>query len=138
MTIDSYRAFHRQLLTELKEKIIRQPPFDAEHLQQEDSEFLALFDRLLEDEDSGQNAQDPGQQLITTIVARYPHITPIVPRDLFWYFGGDCLHFLGDEEIALFQNLDETYHSLLSENSSGIDYTVLRSAADREPPGQLN
>ncbi len=138
MTIDSYRSFHCQLLAELKKKIIRQPPFDAEHLQQEDSEFLALFDRLLENEDSGQNAQDPGQQLITTIVARYPHITPIVPRDLFWYFGGDCLHFLGDEEIAFFQDLDETYHSLISENADSIDYARLRSAASGQKPHQLN
>ena len=138
MTIDSYCAFHNQLLADLKNNIIRQPPFDVECLLEEDGEFLGLFDRLLENPDSVQGDQHPGQQLVTTIIARYPHITPIVPRDLFWYFGGDCLHFLGDEEIAFFQDLDETYHNLLLENPGGIDYAKLRSATKGQQPHQLN
>ena len=31
----------------------------------------------------------------------------ILPRDLLWFFGGDCLHYMPDEEISLFQQLDE-------------------------------
>ena len=58
------------------------------------------------------SAADPdylysGQQLICRIVAGYPHLTPLVPRDLFWFFGGDCLHFMPDEEIRQYQVLDE-------------------------------
>jgi len=30
-----------------------------------------------------------------------------LPRDLLWFFGGDCLHFMPDEEIAFYQALDE-------------------------------
>jgi len=26
---------------------------------------------------------------------------------LLWFFGGDCLHFMPDEEIELYQTLDE-------------------------------
>ena len=40
-------------------------------------------------------------------VDRYPQIAHLVPRDLLWFFGGDCLHFMPDEEIALYQALDE-------------------------------
>jgi hypothetical protein len=34
----------------------------------------------------------------------------MVPRDLLWFFGGDCLHYMPDEEIGLFQELDERRH----------------------------
>lgn len=134
MTTDSQLNFHRQLLTGLKGYIVQQPPFNAEQLLEDDVEFVALFSRLCENP----NAAYDGQQLISTIITRYPHITPMVPRDLFWYFGGDCLHFLGDEEIEFFQQLDEAYHQLLSENPAGIDYAKLRAGAGGEQPRHLN
>ena len=34
-------------------------------------------------------------------------IAHLIPRDLLWYFGGDCLHFMPDDEIAQYQLLDE-------------------------------
>ena len=41
------------------------------------------------------------------VVGSYPHLMPLLYRDLLWFFGGDCLHFMPDEEIAVFQRLDE-------------------------------
>ncbi|MGE8496774.1 MAG: PA2817 family protein [Pseudomonas sp.] len=70
--------------------------------------FLERYDELL-----SELPQDPegslylGQELISQIFHRYPQIAHLVPRDLLWFFGGDCLHFMPDEEIALFQRLDE-------------------------------
>lgn len=70
--------------------------------------FLERYDELLAD-----LQQDPvasqylGQDLICQIFHRYPQIAHLVPRDLLWYFGGDCLHYMPDEEISLYQTLDE-------------------------------
>lgn len=70
--------------------------------------FLERFDELLE-----QLPQDPvqsqylGQDLICQTIQRYPQIAHLVPRDLLWFFGGDCLHFMPDEEIELYQHLEE-------------------------------
>jgi hypothetical protein len=41
------------------------------------------------------------------VIQRYPQIAHLVPRDLLWYFGGDCLHFMPDEEIDLYTALEE-------------------------------
>ena len=48
-----------------------------------------------------------GQDLMSQVILRYPQIAHLVPRDLLWFFGGDCLHFMPDDEITLFQALDE-------------------------------
>ena len=41
------------------------------------------------------------------MIQRYPQIAHLVPRDLLWFFGGDCLHFMPDDELALYQQLEE-------------------------------
>ena len=53
------------------------------------------------------SSQYLGQDLISQVFHRYPQIAHLVPRDLLWFFGGDCLHFMPDEEITLYQALDE-------------------------------
>ena len=66
--------------------------------------------------------QQQGQYLLTQVVTHYPHITPRVNRDLFWFFGGECLHYMGDDELALYQQLDE----ILSDDST-LDYLKAKS-----------
>ena len=48
-----------------------------------------------------------GQDLMSQVILRYPQIAHLVPRDLLWFFGGDCLHFMPDEELDLYQALEE-------------------------------
>ena len=48
-----------------------------------------------------------GQDLMSQVILRYPQIAHLVPRDLLWFFGGDCLHFMPDEEIEMYQTLEE-------------------------------
>jgi hypothetical protein len=48
-----------------------------------------------------------GQDLLCQVIQRYPQIAHLVPRDLLWNFGGDCLHFMPDEEIDLYTALEE-------------------------------
>ncbi len=45
--------------------------------------------------------------LIERLFTTYPDFAPTFPRELLWFFGGDCLHFMPDEEIAVYQQLDE-------------------------------
>ncbi|MNJ66721.1 hypothetical protein D3C77_628160 [compost metagenome] len=48
-----------------------------------------------------------GQDLMCQVIQRYPQIAHLVPRDLLWFFGGDCLHYMPDEEQQMYQTLEE-------------------------------
>ena len=48
-----------------------------------------------------------GQDMMSLVILRYPQIAHLVPRDLLWFFGGDCLHFMPDEELDMYQALEE-------------------------------
>lgn len=48
-----------------------------------------------------------GQEIISQVFQRYPQIAHFIPRDLLWFFGGDCLHFMDDEEIEKYQLIEE-------------------------------
>ena len=48
-----------------------------------------------------------GQTLVGRLFTTYPDFSPTFPRELLWFLGGDCLHFMPDEEIALYQQLEE-------------------------------
>ncbi|MEK1939217.1 MAG: PA2817 family protein [Pseudomonas sp.] len=103
----AYLDHHLTLLTHLRSILValgeaEQVPEESHYL------FLERFDELLT-----LLPQEPeqslylGQDLMCQVIHRYPQIAHLVPRDLLWFFGGDCLHFMPDEEITLFQALDE-------------------------------
>ena len=48
-----------------------------------------------------------GPALVSRLFTTYPEFAPSFPRDLLWFFGGDCLHFMPDEEIERYTRLDE-------------------------------
>lgn len=48
-----------------------------------------------------------GPTLVGRLFTTYPDFAPTFPRDLLWFLAGDCLHFMPDEEILAFQQLDE-------------------------------
>jgi hypothetical protein len=48
-----------------------------------------------------------GSELSQLLFNNFPDMAPLLPRQLLWFFGGDCLHFMPDEEISQFQQLDE-------------------------------
>lgn len=50
--------------------------------------------------------QDTAAWLSQTMTAA-PQLAPVIDRELLWFFGGDCLHFLTDEEIVHFQSENE-------------------------------
>lgn len=45
--------------------------------------------------------------LVERLFTTYPDFAPTFPRELLWFLGGQCLHYMPDEEISLYQQLDE-------------------------------
>lgn len=101
----NYNEFHLRLLNAFIEQAAHQQPFCHSECSQDDREFLHGLQQLAILGGSDRVIQ--GQELLCKIVASYPQLMPLLPRDLLWFFGGDCLHYMPDEEIALFQSLDE-------------------------------
>ncbi|MEM8660077.1 MAG: PA2817 family protein [Pseudomonadota bacterium] len=50
---------------------------------------------------------DQGAALTVRLFTTHPEFAPTYPRELLWFFGGDCLHFMPDEEIGIYQQLEE-------------------------------
>lgn len=111
MSINSdYLQHHQTLLEALYDYCLTQLPFSSEQASDVDREFIATFKSLCLSSNTDADYSFNGQSIITRIVSHYQHITPSVSRDLFWYFGGDCLHYMTDEETALYQQLEETLY----------------------------
>ncbi len=67
-------------------------------------QLLAAFDRLLEMmANLSSEYEHQGRLVLTRIQMQAPEVWTRVDRELLWFFGGDCLHYLSDEEIAAFQ-----------------------------------
>ena len=102
---DSF-TFHRRMLAEFTEKL----PKALEEVVQEEqrSELIANLHQACEELDANQvDGWHLGQNWLFSFIGNHPQLTPVVPRDLLWFFGGDCLHFLTDEEIDRFQLIED-------------------------------
>ncbi|WP_060478205.1 MULTISPECIES: PA2817 family protein [Pseudomonas] len=99
--------YHLQLLRHLRTILVALG--DAEQVPEESHTlFLERFDELLTLlPQSPLESQYLGQDLMCQVIQRYPQIAHLVPRDLLWFFAGDCLHFMPDPELALYQQLEE-------------------------------
>jgi hypothetical protein len=102
-----YLDHHLALLAHLRGILVALG--EAEQVPEENHAlFVERFDDLMNElPRDPENSLYLGQDLISQVFHRYPQIAHLVPRDLLWFFGGDCLHFMPDEEIELFQRLDE-------------------------------
>lgn len=120
-SLDQLRKQWLSSLIDVAEKIA---PFDTpSQLEESDSDFWTTINQLKE-ADRLQNADfENGQTALCRIVSHFPQLMPHTARDLFWLFGGDCLHFMPDEEIAFFQRLDERRYECESEGQP-FDYLM--------------
>jgi hypothetical protein len=57
--------------------------------------------------DSDADLYTRGSQLVSRLFDTYPEFAPTFPRELLWFLGGDCLHYMADEEITQHQQLEE-------------------------------
>jgi hypothetical protein len=104
---NEYLSHHLQLLADLYKVCLAQAPFNAADASDTDREIISGLERLSEASAISDEFQQLGQAILTRIIGNYPHITANINRDLLWFFAGDCLHFMGDDEIALYQQIDE-------------------------------
>ena len=120
----AYFEFHQRLLNAFIEQVAQQLPFCQEDCNPDDQEFLADLKQL--PTIGGPEFLIQGQQVLCKIVAGYPHLMPLLPRDLLWFFGGDCLHYMPDEEISLFQRMDDE-RATAKESQTPFSYEKARS-----------
>lgn len=126
----SFHQFHLNLLKLGYNNLIKQQPFDQseDEYSAEADELLALFQETITlYQEHASEAFDLGQVLMTRLVRNYPQLTQLFARDLLWLFGGDCIHYLADEEIGEFQALDEARYVKEAQNEP-YDYLELRNA----------
>jgi hypothetical protein len=64
-------------------------------------------EQLLEALNNDQDYAFIGQDLISHIFTMHPNIAHIIPRDLIWLLGGPCLHYMSDEELDKYNELDQ-------------------------------
>lgn len=97
---------------------------EAEQVPEESHDlFVERFDELIAAlADEAPENFYLGQDLLCQVFTRYPQIAHLVPRDLLWFFGGDCLHYMPDDEIDLYQQLEERRHEA-ELNGEPFDWT---------------
>lgn len=97
-----YLEHCRELYASFATYLIRQ----SEHLPAGDPlrELAGGFTRI-ERGDGDLYRESPA--LIARLFTTYPELAPAFPRQLLWFFGGDCLHYMPDEEIERFQLLED-------------------------------
>lgn len=130
----TYHQFHVNLLKIGYNNLLRQPPFnEEENYIPEAEDLLALFQQVISGyEHHDADAFSAGQTLMTSLVRGFPQFTQLLARDLLWLFGGDCIHYLSDDEIEQFQALDEARYALEAKQEP-YDYLELRNALLSEP-----
>lgn len=102
MNDEQYLQHCQELLSEFAETLLvrtRQLP-ESDALRQ----LAAGFQNLANGHGS---LYTDGPLLVTRLFTTYPDFAPTLPRELLWFFGGDCLHYMPDEEIEIFQQLDQ-------------------------------
>ncbi len=74
----------------------------------------------------GESIYEDGPGHITTLFTHAPEFAPLLPRDLLWFIGGDCLHFMPDEELAKYQALEDMRAAAAASGES-FDYRAERA-----------
>jgi len=120
MHYTQYLADHVDLLKQFKSAIAKYPPYhlSLNELTEADQTFMHTLDDLCEVTQHNEEVSTKGQWLIDRIVMSYDHLLPFFSRDLMWFFGGSSLHYMSDDEIRFYQQLDELRHAAESQNRS--------------------
>lgn len=116
---DTHTQHHIVLLQYLRQVI--QTLAEEDLVPEEHQGFIQRYDELIAQMQRGDDERYLGQELVSQVLQRYPQIAHQVPRDLLWFFGGECLHFMPDEEIANYQLLDER-RSIALERGEAFDW----------------
>ena len=104
-----YFDYHVALLQQFRDRIQTLPPYHIDLAQLTDTDYAVMqtLDNLCQRQHFDEQMSEQGQWLIERIITGYNHLLQHLPRDLLWFFGGSCLHYMPDEEIRFYQQLDE-------------------------------
>lgn len=67
-------------------------------------ELAAAFEAIA---GNGDDFYTEGPGLVARLFDTYPEFAPTFHRQLLWFLGGDCLHYMADEELDQYQQLEE-------------------------------
>lgn len=127
-----YFNHHLQLISDLYrncQNLLVQSNDNTDRDQTTNSKSLLESLRILsESQHFDDDFQRRGQQTVNQVVASFPTLMPYVSRDLLWFFGGDCLHFLSDEEIQAYQMIEDILYEAQN-NGEPIDFNTAKSSA---------
>jgi hypothetical protein len=106
MKDEQYLAHCREQLAEFTSTFARRTEAlpEGDHLRELAQGFAALG------QCEGESLRERAMPLVARLFTHYPDFAPTLPRDLLWFLGGDCLHFMPDEEIFVYQQLDDLRH----------------------------
>ncbi len=102
-----YLDYQRHLISIMRINLAKLTADDNSESEGLPDDLVAKLDEIHNTQAIDQNFYDNGQQIICRIISGFPQLTPQIPRPLLWFFGGDCLHYMPDEEIELHQQLEE-------------------------------
>jgi len=88
-------------------------PFDQSPLNEEEADLIEKMDQLFQSiENQATDYSFEAQEVLARFIRCYANLVPLIRRELLWFIGGECLHFLGDEELSLYQALEENIYQL--------------------------
>jgi hypothetical protein len=125
MNDTQYLHYNQQLARTLAASIQAQVP----QLSPDDP-FSEWLNALRQAADDTELLHRDGPGLMQRLFTTYPQFAPLVPRDLLWFLGGDCLHVMPDEEIAQHQALDELRHEAAGQGEI-LDYNAARARLEQ-------
>jgi len=120
--VESRTQYILSAFADLRQRIAEHDPFNTTDLAEEEIDFLEKWDQLIARIES--NAPDytfDAQEVLSRFIRCYPNLVPLIKRELLWFMGGECLHFLGDEEINFYQQLEDQLYEL---DRQQIDYNL--------------
>ena len=135
--MESRTQYILDAFADLRQRIAEHTPFDQPELAEEELDFLEKWDNLIKNiQENTHDYTFDAQEVLSRFIRCYANLVPLIKRELLWFIGGECLHFLGDEEIALYQQLEDHLYELDSQNKS---YDISKEiSALRGTPTQIH
>ncbi|MBR7888525.1 hypothetical protein J9B83_06175 [Marinomonas sp. A79] len=135
--MESRTKYILDAFADLRGRMAEHTPFDQTDLAEEDTDFLEKWDNLTQlIQENNHSYTFEAQDILSRFIRCYANLVPLIKRELLWFVGGECLHFLGDEEIALYQQLEEHLYELDSQNQSYDIATEIQTL--RETPANIH
>jgi hypothetical protein len=117
--VESRTQYIFYAFADLRQRIAEHDPFNQPDLAEEELDFLEKWDNLIHDiQENTHDYTFNSQEVLSRFIRCYANLVPLIKRELLWFTGGECLHFLGDEEIELYQQLEDHLYELDSQSKS--------------------